>query len=266
MSAPFELLLFSVDPALVRRAVAGGVSGIVVDWEWRGKDLRQANAGTEINAHTADDLRAVRAATSALVVCRINAFGPHTADEVERAIEAGADEVLLPMVRSPVEVGEVLRLARGRCGVGILIETLDAARSAPELARLPVSRVYVGLNDLAIERRTPTIFTALADGTVERVRRAFDVPFGVAGLTLPEAGYPLPCRLLIGELMRLGCGFSFLRRSFHRDTAALDVAVEVPRLRGALAQARSRSARQIERDRDELVGRVRALDVEPAVV
>jgi len=267
MSDPFELLLFSVDPTLVRRAVAAGVRGIVVDWEWRGKDLRQANAGTEINAHTLDDLLAVRAATPALVVCRINAFGPQTSDEIERAIKAGADEVLVPMVRSPMEVSEVLHLARGRCGVGILVETLAAVGAAAELARLPISRVYVGLNDLAIERRTPTIFTALADGTVARVRDAFgDVPFGVAGLTLPDAGFPLPCRLLIGELIRLGCGFSFLRRSFHRDTAGRDIGVDVPRLEGALAQARQRTAAEIERDRAELVGRVHGLDAELAVV
>ncbi|MEK6304682.1 MAG: hypothetical protein AABO41_28705, partial [Acidobacteriota bacterium] len=33
-----------------------------------------------------------------------------------------------------------------------LIETQDAVRNAAELARLPLSRVYVGLQDLAIDR------------------------------------------------------------------------------------------------------------------
>jgi hypothetical protein len=249
----------------VRRAVAAGVGGIVVDWEWRGKELRQANADTQINRHTLDDLRAVRAATSGPIVCRLNAFGRHTEAELEQAIEGGADEVLLPMVRSAHEVTAALHLARGRCGVGILVETAAAVEAAPELARLPLSRVYVGLNDLAIDRRSPTIFTALADGTAERVRRAFDAPFGVAGLTVPELGSPLPCRLLIGELTRLGCGFSFLRRSFHRDTARRDVAVEVPRLLDTVTRAAARGRAQVERDRAELVQAVEAIEGELAV-
>jgi len=121
-----------------------------------------------------------------------------------------------------------------------------------ELARLPVSRVYVGLNDLAIERKTPNIFTAVADGTVERIRRAFPVPFGFGGLTLPDRGHPIPCRLLIGEMARLPCDFSFLRRSFHRDIQGRVLAVEIPRLLEALQQARLRSPETVARDQSDL--------------
>lgn len=62
------------------------------------------------------------------------------------------------------------------------------------------------------------IFRAVSDGTVERVQRHFSIPFGFGGLTLPERGNPIPCRLLIGEMIRLSCNFSFLRRPFFRDT------------------------------------------------
>jgi len=147
--------------------------------------------------------------------------------------------------------------ARGRCGVGILIETVDAVGCAFELARLPLSRVYVGLNDLSIERRSRSLFEALTDGLVDGIRPYFGVPFGLAGLTLPECGRPIPCRLVIAEMARLSCGFSFLRRSWRRDMAGRDPRVEVPRLKAAIESSRRRSAGEIARDRADLVGAVR---------
>jgi hypothetical protein len=216
------------------------------------KEARQRGADTEINLHTADDLRRVRAATGARVLCRLNAVGAGSADEIEAAVAAGADEVLMPMVRNAAQVEEVLTLAGGRCGVGILLETTAALENAGELAQLPLSRVYVGLNDLAIERRSPTIFEPLVDGTMERLRPLFRMPFGFGGLTLPDRGVPVPCRLLLGEMTRLRCSFSFLRRSFHRDIRGRDFGFEVQRLLRAIADSAARSEDAVARDRAAL--------------
>jgi hypothetical protein len=256
--ADFSLLLFSTDPPFIREAVAAGVAGIIVDWEHIGKEKRQSSYDTQINRGTPDDVRRVRDCTAATIICRINGYGETTASEVEAAIEAGADEILLPMVREPAEVQSILDRIGGRCGLGILIETACAADRAGELARLPLSRVYVGLNDLAIERKQPNIFVALVDGTVERIRSEFDQPFGFAGLTLPELGHPIPCRLLLGEMARLDCDFSFLRRSFHRDMAGRNPAVEVPRILEAWRQARRRPPDSVARERAAFVETVSA--------
>jgi len=257
----FQLLLFSTRPEFASRSVAAGAAGIIVDWEHLGKAVRQVDRDTEINRHTAEDLRRIRACTVAPVICRINghhARGPH---EVEEAVEGGADEILLPMVRTAAEVEEVLEQVAGRCAVGILVETVDAVERAAELARLPLSRVYVGLNDLHIERGTPGIFTALADGTVERVLRCFTVPRGFGGLTLPDRGSPIPCRLLMAEMIRLGCQFSFLRRAFHADVA--DPAAGIPRIHAALDAMRGRDPEAVARDRAHLLRAIREMD-EPA--
>ena len=254
----FSLTLFSTDPALVRRAVDAGVDEVIVDWERSGKRSRQAHADTEIGADTPEDLRRVRASTEAPVLCRINGYGTTTASEVETAVEAGADELLVPMARSPWEVEAVLQLAGGRCGVGMLVETVDAVRLAEDFARLPLSRVYVGLNDLAIERGSRSIFEAVTDGTVERVRRSFSVPFGFAGLTLPDRGAPIPCRLLMGEMVRLGCSFSFLRRSFHADLRHVALPRAIAAIRAGLAAAVERSPDQVEDDHRALVREVAA--------
>ena len=253
MSA-FSLFLFTRDPGVAAGAVAAGVDGVVSDWENAGKRLRQQGADTQVNFDTADDLRRIRKATTATVLCRLNGFGSATRDELETAIDLGATEVLLPMVRSVDEVERVLGSAHDRCGVGILVETRSALGILPELGRMPLSRVFVGLNDLAIDRGSPSLFTAILDGTVERIRQHFHVPFGFGGLTLPELGSPVPCRLLIAEYARLDCQFSFLRRSYTRDIVGRDPAVEIPRIREAIVQATRRDEKQVRRDRRELTG------------
>jgi len=235
--------------------VRAGAAGVVVDWERRGKRRRQAGADTQINADTPDHLAAVRAATNGRVVCRVNGWGPWTAAEIDLAVALGADEILLPMVRRVEEVDAAVERVAGRCGLAILIETCDAVRRADDLLRRPLSRVYVGLNDLMIDRGSGPLFAALVDGTADRLSTlAADagIPFGLGGLTVPEGGHPVPSRLVAGELARLGTSFTFLRRSFHADTAGRDLDVEIPRILAMVDEARGRAADQVAVERAQL--------------
>jgi hypothetical protein len=197
----------------------------------------------------------VRAATGGRLVCRVNGWDGWTPAEIDLAIALGADEVLLPMVRRVDEVDAAVAHVAGRCGLGILIETSDAVRRADELLRRPLARVYVGMNDLMIDRGCGPLFEALVDGTVDRLARlaaAAGIPFGVGGLTVPEGGHPVPCRLLAGELARLSASFTFLRRSFHADTAGRDLDVEIPRILAMVADARRRRFDRVAADRARL--------------
>jgi hypothetical protein len=264
-SGPFELLLFTADPHLAADATRAGIDGFIVDWETRGKERRQAGQDTQINNDTLADLERVRAATAARVLCRLNGFGRWTRREVDAAVDAGADEVLLPMVRDPREVDAALRMVGGRCGLGILIETQDGVRRARELARRPLSRVYVGLNDLRIDRGATDLFEPLVDGTIEGVRRCVDAPrFGVAGLTLPHLGAPVPTTLLAAELIRIRADFTFLRRSFLADTAGRPLRPAVASIRTHLADLARRPAADRMRDREALVRAVTHTAAVPA--
>ena len=255
-----DLFAFTADPVRAAEVVRAGAAGVIVDWERRGKARRQQGQDTEINQDTAADLAAVRSAvsrrTGGRLLCRINGAGPWTAEEVDLAVALGADEVLLPMVRTPAEVDRALDAVGGRCGLGILVETQDAVQCVAALARRPLSRVYLGLNDLRIDRGSDALFAPLVDGTADAVRRAVRVPFGVAGLTLPGRGSPVPSRLLAGELARLGADFTFLRRSFWADTAGHDLDAAVPSVAGAWAAARRRPASRVEADRATLLSAV----------
>ena len=262
-----ELFAFSADPAYARRVVDAGATGVVVDWERWGKRQRQIGADTQVNEDTPAQLAAVREATAGRVLCRVNGWGHWAPAEIELAVALGADEVLLPMVRRPEEVDAALDVIGGRCGLGILIETTDAVRRAEELVSRLVSRVYVGMNDLMIDRGRVCLFEALVDGTVDHVSSVAaraGVPFGVAGLTVPDEGRPVPCRLLAGALADAGASFTFLRRSFHADTAGRDLAVEVPRIREAAIAARRRPADEAAADRSELEGIVALLSADRA--
>ncbi|SEO38088.1 aldolase [Trujillonella endophytica] len=263
-----DLLLFTVDAAWGRDVVAAGAAGIVVDWERRGKARRQRGEGTQINADTVEDLARMRGATDGRLLCRINGFGPWTAGEVADALAAGADELFLPMVRGTDEVDRTLDLVDGRCGLGILVETQDAVDRAAALARRPLSRIYVGLNDLRIDRRSTELFRPLVDGTVDAVRAEVAQPFGVGGMTLLEGGSPVPGLLLAADLVRARTDFTFLRRSFTADMAGRDPFVEVPRLLAGLDRLRAADASTAAARRAAFVAAVEAAGrpaAEPAV-
>ena len=266
--AYINLFGFANNPSSAATVVRAGATGVVVDWERRGKRARQAGVDTQINADTPDDLAAVRDATPGVVLCRVNRWSPWTPAEIELAVSLGADEVLLPMVRRLEEVDAALEVVDGRCGLGILAETTDAVRRMDALATRPLSRIYLGLNDLMIDRGGRSLFLALVDGTADRVARAATgagIPFGVAGLTVPGAGRPVPCRLVLGALARAGASFTFLRRSFWADTAGRDLAVEVPRILAAVDEARGRTPAQVAADHAELTATVQLLTEDEAV-
>ncbi len=244
-----QLLCFCTDASAARAVIGGGAAALVIDWERGDKRRRQDGHDTQISTDTPEDLARVRAATAAPIVCRINGVGPDTAAEVERAIELGADEILVPMIRGLDDVERVLERVDERVGVGVLIETEDAVADAAQIATAPLCRIYVGLNDLRIERGLPTIFDPFLDGTLAAVREAVgDIPFGVGGLTVPGAGAPVPAELLMGEILRLRCDFTFLRRSFWR-AAGNEPAAAIAAIHGAIANAAQRSPEQVASDR-----------------
>ena len=250
MHKPLDILLFTVDPALACRALAAGVSGVVVDWETRACDVRRAAVDLAGATDSPADLRAVsRVAHGRPVYCRINRPGPHTPAEVACALEGGATHLIVPMIEQPSEAEQVLDLVGERAAVGIMIETEPACRAVEAMAAVPVDFVYVGLLDLAIDRREGNPFHTLVDGTADRVREAFaGTRFGIGGVTAIDAGCPVPAIDLLGELARLDADFAFARRSFLRDTAGRDVAVEVARIGEAWQALRDREAAQVAAD------------------
>ncbi len=80
-------------------------------------------------------------------------------------------------------------------------------------------------------------------------------------MTLPHCGSPITCRLLIGELARLDCRFSFLRRSFFADIQEKNLIHEIARLREFIREAQERTSYETYLDHEELIERVESLGV-----
>ena len=249
-----ELVLFENDASAASACITAGISSFLVDTELMGKDFRQLGFNTEIRPGTFRDLEGVAAIPGATAWCRINRFGSHTGAEVNSAIDAGAGVVLLPMADSEREIEEFLDLLDGRCRAAIMVETVTSAANATGFAHLPLDYIFFGMNDFAISRGGGSIFRALADGSVERVRQSLpDLNFGVGGLTDIHLGSPIPSARLLEEMERLGCAFTFLRRSFRRDSKVVGTRAIVEGIRAYWRQCSARTDQQRAEDHDSLV-------------
>ncbi len=258
-----ELIVFNHEDTSVCASDLG-LDAVMVDLEQSDKHRRQCGADTDISTNTLTDLATVRASTELPVICRIDGLSEASGDQIERVIDHGADEILIPMVRLPSEVERVLELVDGRGHVGIMVETVEAVAHADELGQFPLSRAYVGLNDLWIARRSTHRFSAFSDGTIDRVAESFQhVPFGVAGLTHPDLGSPLACHHIINELVRLDCDFTFLRRSFFAASELLPAVEVVDAIRAAISLSDSRGKTRIEEDRQTAWKAIDQLLAEP---
>lgn len=256
-------VLMSSDVALLRRLAeappATHPAAVAVDWER--PDERSTWLDRRPTEGQVAALASVRAVSPWPVVCRINEVGPGTEEEVERALDLGADEVLVPMVRREADVDRVLTAARDRIGVGIMVETPEAVARASSLAGLGICRAFVGLLDLAVERATPSVFTALVDGTVDGLVEALAATsYGFGGLTDPTRGHPLPARLLMGEIVRGGCSFAMMRNAFVADAALTSPEGVLAAIRRELHVLARRSDEEVGADREALVDRIGVID------
>lgn len=267
-----KLMLITNDPLLAKFAVRHSVQRIFVDLEIYGKKARQGHRDTLISNHNFDDIRAIRSAIGeGELLARLNPVHGGTELEIETAIEAGADILMLPMFTLLEEVRRFSRAIAGRCRFIPLVETPQALKLVEDLVQESgVDELYIGLNDLHLALEQDFMFQLVADGTVERVAnlcRQHGVPFGFGGIARMEEGL-LPGKLVLAEHYRLGSTAVILSRTFHRAAISLDEMQrnidfenEIQALRAKEASLAIRDERQQEQDRQllvEAVGRVLA--------
>jgi len=253
----FELLAFHRTLGQSEALAAAGVDGLILDFEQRGKHERQAGYDTEINQHALSDVADLKAHTGAYLLCRINGPGPETFREIDAVVAGGADEIIVPMIMRLDDAEDIVRHIGRDAAITLMVETREAVALAGEFSQLPVKRIYIGLNDLHISRGTASIFAPFADGTLDAIRLAVEAPqFGVAGLTLPGRGHPIPVAMIYNELARIGADFTFLRRSFYRDVETIVLSEAIGRMRREMAAAQSRSAEEIAPAHAQLIALV----------
>lgn len=253
-------MLITKRPQVARHAFECGVKRIFVDMEILGKHERQGHLSTVISDHTLDDVAAVRQAVPAAeLMVRVNPLHSGTKAEVDGAIAAGANLLMLPMFETAGELMAFSRIVDGRVGIIPLVETRGAAVDIARVARVPgLHEVFIGLNDLHLSLGLKFMFQLLSNGTVERLVeqiREAGVPYGFGGIARVGEGM-LPARLVLGEHVRLRSRSVILSRAFHKGNERIDQDDDfrnaIAAVRACVSSLADRSHEQIWSDRGEL--------------
>jgi hypothetical protein len=218
---PLILCLISNDPELVREAETAGIERLLIDLESMGKAERQKGEGLYLSPHRAGDIAAVRRVlTVAKLMVRTNPLHDGSVTEIGRAIDDGADILMLPMAETVPQAATFVELVRGRAQISMLVETAVGLRTIPALTLVPgVHEIHIGLNDLRLSMSLRSLFEPLCQRLLDepaRIVRRAGLRFGFGGVTAPcTPGLPVPAEQIIGEHIRLGSSVAWLGRSFR---------------------------------------------------
>jgi hypothetical protein len=274
-----DLLQITADPSLARRCDALPGMRLFVDLERNGKALRQAGRNTFISVHQLSDIAVIKAELRhTQLMVRVNPLHVGTAAEVDAALAAGADQLMLPMFSDAPTLHAFSALVAGRCPIVPLLETGGALASLHDWIATPgLAEVYVGLNDLHLSLGLRFMFEPLALGLVDPVAEAAakqGLRFGFGGIARLDEGL-LPGSDVLAEHLRLGSTAVILSRTFHRhsvvsdavktkngdsiDDDAMTFEDQVHTLRAREAQLATRNFAQIEADRQRIAAQILAI-------
>lgn len=219
-----RLMYITNSPRIAKIAETTGVDRIFLDMEYIGKEERQAGLDSVKSHHTIFDIQAVRKVVNrAELLVRVNPIHEASSeysdsyDEINAAIDSGADVLMLPMYKSVGEVEEFLKIVNGRVKTQLLMETPEAHHIMKEIVEIPeVDEIHIGLNDLHLAYKKKFMFELLADGTVDEICgiiKNTGKKYGFGGIA--RIGYGLlPAEYVIREHYRLGSTCAILSRAF----------------------------------------------------
>lgn len=228
-----KLMYITNRPEIAQIVENAGVERIFIDMEHIGKMDRQGGMDTVQCHHTIEDIRAIKKAlTKSKIMTRCNPIHEATSEycsskeEIDAAIEAGADILMLPYFKTAKEVQEFVRLVDGRAKTLPLIETPEAVVCIDEILEIDsIDEIFVGLNDLSLGYGMKFMFQLLVDGTVERLCEKFKakgIPYGFGGIAALGKGM-LQSERVIAEHYRLGSTCAILSRSFCNTNIVTDL-------------------------------------------
>ncbi len=215
-----EYILIANDPDIAMYAQECGVHRIMVDLEIKGKRERQGHLDTVISSHSIDDVRRVRQVlVKSKLLVRVNPIDEESKEEIDRVVDAGADIIMLPMFKSPVEVEKFISYIDGRCRNCLLLETPAAVARINQIVEIPgINEIHVGLNDLHLGFGLNFMFELLSGGIVEYLSEKINdagLSFGFGGIARLGRG-AIDASLILGEHVRLNSKLVILSRDFYK--------------------------------------------------
>lgn len=218
------LMYITNNPVTAKIAQEAGVDRIWIDMEYIGKSKRQGGMDTVQNHHTIEDIRKLRPIiTNAELMVRVNPLHDATSEycssenEIENAINAGADVLMLPMFKTAKDVEKFVDYVRGRTKVQLLVETAEAVENIDEILNVPgVDEIHIGLNDLHLAYHKTFMFELLCDDTIFKLCKKIadkGIKYGFGGIARIGLGM-LPAEYIITEHYHLGSTAAILSRGF----------------------------------------------------
>ena len=218
------LMYITNNPVTAKIAQEAGIDRIWIDMEYIGKNERQGGMDTVQNHHTISDIEKLRpiVTTSELMV-RVNPLHEATAEycsseeEINDAINAGADVVMLPMFKSADDVKKFVDFVQGRAKVQLLVETAEAVANIDSILEVSgIDEVHIGLNDLHLAYHMDFMFELICGDIVnnlcQKIRNK-GIKYGFGGIA--RVGYGmLPAEYIIAEHYHLGSTAAILSRGF----------------------------------------------------
>lgn len=236
-----KLMYITNNPDVAKIAEEAGVDWIFVDMEFIGKDNRQGGLDTVQNHHTINDIRTIRNAVSkSNVLVRVNPIHGVQKDgyfdsehEIDSAVEAGADIIMLPFFHSVKEVQDFVSFVSKsnmkydrEVKTCLLLETPEAAILLDEILNVKgIDMIHIGLNDLHLAMGMKFMFQLLTDGIVEQLAnkiKSKNIPFGFGGIASLHSG-ALPGSFVLKEHYRLGSSMVIVGRSFCNTNVIKDL-------------------------------------------
>ena len=219
-----KLILITNNPKVASYATECGVGRIMVDTETLGKKARQFNVNAVFNSHSINDVMDIKDTCDAEIICRINPINSHTGLEIERVIDAGADYLMVPMIKDEIDIKTILSFTNDNIKFIPLLETSSSIIRLKEIVSIDgVSELYFGLNDLSIDMK----LTFLHEVTSSRLMRFCSdiicekVPFGFGGVAKLGKGH-IPADLILSEHFLAKSSRVILGRAFHSNSITIN--------------------------------------------
>lgn len=260
----FIFFFMTNDPELALQAEGAGVERIGPDLEIIGKEGRQRNPDSRISKHSLEDISRIRRVLKkSEVFVRVNPIHAHSEEEIHRAIDLGAQVLMLPMFRTAKEVESFVSFVNGQAKTVLLLETPQAMMRLDEILSVKgIDEVHVGLYDLSIglglQSRFEVLCSELMDGLAQGIRQ-YNLSYGFGALARPfDSTLPIPPDQVIGEVIRLGASRASLSRYFFpKRGEVFNFIEEMNRLRERIAYWSSASMEILLKNRQQLRNAVR---------
>lgn len=199
-----------------------GVQQIMVDTEILGKAERQQGKRTIISHHKIADIVALKKMQlKAEIICRVNPFNSNIFNEIDSAIEAGADCIMMPMIKNIDEYKAIVDRVNSRVKIIPLIETTYSLFVLKEIIEYSnLTQIHFGLNDLFIDIGYKNLFEILFSEFFSNfVNFAADniEVVGIGGIGNPNTLLKVDSLLLFSEFLNLRGSSVILSRSFFKD-------------------------------------------------